>query len=375
MVLPNDRLTQARQALGEKLAERLADPQASLSELRELDERARLLNAAIAAQQAPRRRRLGAVLWPFAAVALLLLVAATLRWPSVPLSLELRASSITARLGEPTTLEGQALEGSELRLEGFTAAELGPGLLAVSPAVEHIDPVSVQSEQTWLRGIALPGAADVTLQLRGERLVLAVESLSSPVVANVELRGRTSLRLGDAPAPAPTQLAKAEWLRLVAGSAASAQQRAPPVELSWSVAGAAAPRFVELAPLALRFAERRAAAGVGVTSRLRSGIEGGQLTLAATNQTIPIAAGEWLDIDGLVTERCEIVVADGALTLKLNGSARDLKLRVGSLERSLKPTWLEYLSRHHLATLLWSSAVALWGAVAWTRRQFAEVSA
>jgi hypothetical protein len=87
---------------------------------------------------------------------------------------------------------------------------------------------------------------------------------------------------------------------------------------------------------------------------------------------LPIAAGDWLEIDGLTTERCEIAVAGELLTLKLNGSAQALRLRAGSLERSLKPTLLEYLSRHHVATLLWSSAVALWGAIAWTRRQFAQ---
>jgi hypothetical protein len=370
---PDERLVQTRRALGEKLAEQLADPQASLVTLRELDERTRLLDATIAARRPPPPRRLGAVLWPFACVALLLLAAATLRWPgSVPVTLELRASTVTATLPGALTTEARSIEG-ELRLEGFSAIEAAPGALAALGAEEQVDPVAVRSDQTRLRALALPGAAELTLQVRGGRLSLAVESSRSPVVAHVELRGRSAVRAGDTPGPLEASLERAEWLRLVAGSAVAADRAAPPVELSWPLGPpATAPRFVELMPSALRFAERRAGAGVGATARWRSGVEGGQLTLAATGQVLPIAAGDWLEIDGLATERCEIAVAGDLLTLKLNGSAQALRLRAGSLERSLKPTLLEYLSRHHVATLLWSSAVALWGAIAWTRRQFAQ---
>ena len=122
--------------------------------------------------------------------------------------------------------------------------------------------------------------------------------------------------------------------------------------------------------MALRFAERRE--GAGGVAAVASSIEGGTLTLPATGDTVKLVGGDWLEIDGLTVERCE-VSAGPLLTLRLNGSAGTLRLRVGEFERSLKPSWLEYAARHHLLKLMWGSAAVLWGALAWMRKQFADV--
>jgi hypothetical protein len=52
----------------------------------------------------------------------------------------------------------------------------------------------------------------------------------------------------------------------------------------------------------------------------------------------------------------------------LAGTASTIESQVGSFRRSLKPSVLEWLARHHTLGLLWSSAVFLWGASAWLRK-------
>ena len=59
-----------------------------------------------------------------------------------------------------------------------------------------------------------------------------------------------------------------------------------------------------------------------------------------------------------------------SIILKLAGTARVLATRTGDFERSLKPSLLEFLARHHTVGLFWSSALMLWGAIAWLRNQF-----
>ena len=124
--------------------------------------------------------------------------------------------------------------------------------------------------------------------------------------------------------------------------------------------------------LSAGFAERQA--GTGTLAAVGSSIDSGSLTLPASGQTLTLAAGDWLALDGLVLERCELVVGT-AVRLKLSGSARGLHLRVGEFERSLKPSVLEYVSRHHLVGVLWGSAALLWGLLAAVRKGLAGVVA
>lgn len=75
-------------------------------------------------------------------------------------------------------------------------------------------------------------------------------------------------------------------------------------------------------------------------------------------------------MSGLVLERFDMTAGD-SVVIKLAGTARVLATRTGDFERSLKPSMLEFIARHHTVGLLWSSALMLWGAIAWLRNQFA----
>ncbi|MBC7729523.1 MAG: hypothetical protein H7242_18315 [Microbacteriaceae bacterium] len=415
---PLRRLRDLRDSTAAQLVARLTAADAALPELRELQERLRLLDATLADQRTRDERRWGALLWPVGLVAAALLVAASVPVPSVPLSLELRASSATLDLPAAAVLGAQPING-ELRIDGFTSVESADAALADTAARERAERLSVRSGQAWLRSLSLPADTRLTVQARADSTTLLVESARSPVIADVELRGATVLRLGDADAPLQRQFDHSEWLRLIGGVVAQADRAAPPmtlsiplstplsiplpaspsisqpvsptVSLSAAPSVAPSPRLEAAAPLridalridtlrpsSLRFAERReslaTSTAVGATSSVSSSLEGGTLSLPASGKSVAINGGDWLEVDGLVVDRFELS-AGMPLLLKLSGSARTLRLRVGEFERSLKPSWLEYFSQHHLVTLLWGSMVLGWGALAWIRKHFSGAHA
>lgn len=366
-----------RDSTAAQLVARLTAADAALPELRELQERLKLLDATLADQRTRDERRWGALLWPVGLVAVALLLAASVPVPSVPVTLELRASSVTLDLPAAAVLGAQPIHG-ELRIDGFTSVESADAAVADAAARERAERLSVRAGQAWLRSLSLPAGTRLTVQARGDSTTLLVESPRSPVIADVELRGATVLRLGDADAPLHRVFDHSEWLRLIGGAAARADQPAPPMTLSIPLHAAAPIRIDTLRPSSLRFAERRESVAtgteVGAVSSVASSLEGGTLSLPASGKTVAINGGDWLEVDGLVVERFELS-AGVPLLLKLSGSARTLRLRVGEFERSLKPSWLEYVSQHHLVTLLWGSMALLWGALAWVRKHFSGVHA
>ncbi len=360
-------LAHLRAKLAAQLAARLAAPDAPLAELRELQERLKLFDTALAEQRTHSERRLGALLWPPALIGGVLLLAATVPVPSVPLSLTLKASAATLDLAQPTVLGPLPLDG-EVRIEGFSSLASVDASLAQAATRAQADRLAVRAAESSLHALRLPARTRLVVQAVRDKTTLQIESPRAPLVAELQLRGATWLRLGDAVPEPPRDYAHGEWVSLVSGDAAQPEHAPPPMTLWLPRRGDSVPKLQGLRPVALRFAERRD--GGAAMSAVGSSIEGGTLALPATGQTLPLVAGDWLEIDGLVTERFELV-AGTPLTVQLNGSARGLRLRTGEFEQSLKPSWLEYMSRHHRAQLLWGSAAVLWGALAWMRRHFA----
>ncbi len=367
MLPDDDRLSAQRSTLTTSLAERLAAGDAPLPELREIQERIKLLDGAIAERAARDNHRITAVLWPLALVGFVLLVAASVPVPRVPLSLSLKTSAVQLDLAEATLL-GPLTVNADIRVEGFSALESADPVLVAAAAQENADSVSVQAAESRLRALRLPAGAHLGVEARRDAVALRVESARAPVIVELEVRGAATLQVGDAAQPLARDYPRSEWMRLVAGDAAKPAQAPPPVALSLARRGGGAPlQLSTLKPIRLRFVERREGA-VG-DSALTSSLMGGTLSLPATSQTLALAAGDGIELDGLRLERFEII-AGTPLLIELNGSARGLRQRVGEFEHSLKPSWLEYVSRHHLTQMLWGSAAVLWGALAWVRRQF-----
>lgn len=350
-----------------------------MPELRELQERIKLLDGVIAEQgqqgeQASRgMHRLAALLWPLALVGVVLLVAASVPVPRVPLSLSLKASAVQLDLAEATQL-GPLMVNAAIRVEGFSTLESADPVLTAAAAGEQADSVSVQAAESRLRALRLPAGASLGVEARRDALALRVESARAPVIAELEMRGVATVRVDDVAEPLLRDYPHSEWMRLLAGDAAKPAQAPPPMALSLgrsSGADKAPLQISRLKPTALRFVERQEGAVGDLSALVSSSLLGGTLTLPATGQTLALAAGDGLELDGLRLERFEIIAGSSPLLIELSGSAQGLRQRVGDFERSLKPSWLEYGARHHLTQLLWGSAAVLWGALAWLRRQWA----
>ena len=369
MSLPTEALRQQRTALSAQLADSLAAGDTPLAELHDLRDRLAMLDGALAELAANKPRRLTQVLWPISVVAGVLSIAASVSVPVVPLSLDLQATAVTLVLAEASALSPVVVAG-DLRIEGFSTLESADGSLVRAAKAESADRVVVRADELRLRSLQLPAGTRLTLRARAGATELQVESERPPVVAEVELRGPTALRLNDATLALDRRYDHGEWLRLTSGDSARPNQPPPPMLLALARPGESVLRWTDLQPHTLQFAERRASAGASAVTLVGSSIETGRLTLPATGETVQLSTGDGLEVGGLVVERFELI-AGATLVLKLSGSARRLELRTGEFSRSLKPSWLEFAARHHLVKLLWGSAAVLWGALAWIRQQVA----
>ena len=372
--LPSPPLDAVRTAAAGRLAERAADPAATLPELRDLHERLRLIDAGLAARPAPPpppppppRRRWPPALWPLLAVAALVSVAAAVPVRSVPFTLDLRAQAVTLQFDAAGELGAQPVDG-ELRVEGQTRLESPAPAIANAASGSEADRLVLRAPQLMLRRIVYP-AGTALVASAGRQLQLSVEAPTAPLAAEVEFAGRAVWRIGDADASPPADFAHAEWLRASAGDAAQPARRPPPLELWLGRAPGRSYVWNGLRPAALQFVARRAGGAGSSGPVVASSLEQAQLTLPATGGEVKLGAGDRLEIAGLVLERFELSAGD-SIGIKLSGTARVLATRTGDFERSLKPSLLEFIARHHTVGLFWSAALMAWGAIAWVRKQF-----
>ena len=369
MSAPDDTaaLDSVRADAARRLATRAADPTAALPELRELHERLRLIDAGLAARPSRPRRRWPPALWPMLGVAALVSVGAAVPVRSVPFTLELQAHAVTLLLDAAGELASQPVD-TELRIEGQTRLESPAAAVLQTAAESGADRILLRAPQLTLRRVAYPAGSTLVVSA-GPQVQLSFDAPRPPLAAEVEFAGSTSWRVGDAPASTPASFDHAEWVRASAGDAAQPNRRPPPLELGLGRAAGKSYAWSGLRPTALQFVERRAGDAGGRDSVVASSLEQAHLTLPATGGDVKLGAGDRLEIAGLVLERFELTAGD-VVGIKLSGTARVLATRTGDFERSLKPSLLEFIARHHTVSLFWSAALMLWGAVAWVRKQF-----
>jgi hypothetical protein len=240
------------------------------------------------------------------------------------------------------------------------------------PAGSGADSIVLQAPQLTLRRVAYPAGTALVVSA-GPQLQLGFDAPAAPLSAEIEFAGNTVWRIGDADASPAVNFTHAERLRAVAGDAAQPDRRPPPLELWLGRAAGRNFAWSGLRPVALQFVARRAggsgSGGGGGGPVVASSLEQAQIALPATGGEVKLGAGDRLEISGLVLERFELTAGD-SVGLKLAGTARVLATRTGDFERSLKPSLLEFVARHHTLSLFWSAALGLWGAIAWVRKQF-----
>lgn len=357
-------LARVRGELAHRLAERAADPAAPLSELRDLEERLRLVDAGLAAGPAPPPRRWPMALYPALAVAALVSVAATVPVRSVPFTLELQAHEVTLQLGGAGELTSQPVD-TELRIEGQTRLHSPAAALNEGASDAGTEYLVLRAPQLTLRRVRYPAGSTLVVR-SGPQVQLTFEAPRPPLEAEIEFAGSTTWRTGDAPASPAVVFDHAEWVRATAHDD-EPTRRPPPLEV-WLGRGAGKTyAWSDLRPTALQFVQRRAGVGGRADAVVASSLEQAHLKLPVTQREVRLAMGDRLEIDGLVVEHFQLAAGD-SVGIKLSGTARVLAVRTGDFERSLKPSLLEFISRHHTVGLFWSAALTLWGAIAWVRK-------
>ena len=367
---PRPALEHARVEVARQLAERAAEPDAPLLELRALQERLQLIDAALAAGPAAplRPRRWPPALWPALAVAVLLSIVAAVPVRSVPFTLEAKAHAVALQLDAAGDLGPQLVEG-ELRIEGQTLLESPAPTLRQDAERFGSSPLWLRAPQLLLRGVQHPAASTLTVRA-GAPVQVTVDASRPLLRVDIEFSGASQWRVGDAGTATSAGFAQAEWVRASVGDAARPAQRPAPLDLWLGLAPGKSLSWTTLRPSALQFVERRASASG--ESFVASSLEQARFALPVTASELQLGPGDRIEMAGLELESFELNAGD-SIAVRLSGTARVLRTRTGDFERSLKPSLLEYVVRHHALGMFWSTALFLWGAIAWVRKQFDDV--
>ena len=351
-----------RIAAASQLAQRAAQADAPLGELRELQERLHLLDAALAESAPAPKRHWQVPLVSALVVATLVSLAAAIPVRRVPFTLDLQARAVSLQFDDKGELASQSVD-SELRVDGFTRLESPATSLAKAAAQSSPDRIALNAPHLSLRRVGYPSGSVLIVEA-GPQVRLSLQAPRSPVVAELEFTGPTTWHFGDTPTRQSDNYTHLEWARLIGGDTAAPNLRPPPLDLWLDRPAGRDYTWKGLRPVTLEFIERSAAAQAVVTSSL----EQASITLPATGAQVQLAGGDRLELAGLELERFELVVGD-RVGIKLSGSARTLTTRTSDFERSLKPSLLEFVARNHTVGLFWSAAVMLWGVVAWLHKQ------
>jgi hypothetical protein len=353
--------------LRRQLTTRLRDATAPLPELRELQERLKLLDAAIADPQRATQRRRRATVAAVVAVALILSLGWLVPMPSVPFTLDADAGAVRMQLVEAGELEAQAVAG-ELLVEGWATLASPDAALRQQAGNDSVARLSVSAASLVLRRVGYPATATLDVVAGAENAGLTIHSPQAPIDIALEVSGRTTTRFGANGRPREAEYSFSEWIRLRAGdaaaSAASASSGQTPSTVRLRLGREAQTQYTwtRLRPAEVRFVER----GLGPDNEptIASSLQKARIQLQASGSEVLLGAGDELDLAGLDLQRCELVL-DGSVHVRLTGTARTMLTRTGHFERSLKPSVLEYAARHKTVELLWSAALLLWGVARW----------
>jgi hypothetical protein len=347
--------------LRRQLTASLRDAAAPLPELRELQERLKLLDTAIADPQRATQRRRRATVVAVVAVALLLSLGWLVPMPSVPFTLDADAGAVRMQLVEAGELDSQAVAG-ELLVEGWTTLASPDAALLQQAGTDGGARLSVSAASLVLRRVGYPAASTLDVVAGAQNAGLTINSMQAPIGIAVEVSGRATTRFGANGRPREAEYPFSEWIRLRAGDAAASGRTPSTVRLWLGRAAETQYTWTRLRPTEVRFIER----GLGPDNEptIASSLQKARIQLQASGSEVQLGAGDELDLAGLDLQRCELML-DGSVHLKLTGTARTLLTRTGHFERSLKPSVLEYAARHKTVELLWSAAVLLWGVARW----------
>jgi hypothetical protein len=358
-------LESMRRARQNTFLERLNATEATLTELRELHEHLRLVDAALVERKAQGKAKRAPLLVLVVAIAFASLVLGYLRMPSTPFSMDLEASSITLELPPDASLGSQSLSEG-IRIEGFSSVESSRRALLAGKPTGTERSMALRAQTLLLQRIRSGGRSVLRMDASAKAARVSLEALTGGVTATIEVIGVAEIQAS----PGETRTVDTglgDWIAF--GTEPRSGGRAAPLDVVLNRGDQQSFVWTGLRPDSVRFVERqsRGEGEVGLWSSIKSA----RIRLPARKAEVELRAGDDLELSGLAIERCDITVADD-VTVHLSGTAERIESVVGTFSRSLKPSVLEYFASNHAIGLFWSAAGFLWGATVWVRRQFGE---
>ena len=354
-------LLELREQIAGRFVAKVRHGATPLPQLRDLQERLRLLDAAIADPQQVALRRRRATGIALAVVAAVLSLGALMPMPCVPFSLEAEAGALRLQMVAAGEFGPKALAG-ELRVDGYTALE-SPDPDLMQQAGAQGGRIAINAASLNLRRVSYPAGASIDMVADAQAVSLTIHSQRDPSGVDVEVAGRTMTRFGPAGGWRQADFPYAEWVRLLAtGTAARAP---PPLVVTLARPARTEYGWSELRPGAVRFVERTLTAANDAA--VLSSLQKARIGLPASADEVLLGAGDELELAGLDLQRCDVLLGP-VLRLKMSGTAATLLTRTGRFEHSLKPSVLYYAARHKTVQLLWSAALLLWGITRWLQR-------
>lgn len=341
------------------------------AQLKDLGERLRHLDMALQEHRgaAARRVLLLAALAVAALVTLLAWIPVFLIRTDVEADVE--ATQVRLNFVREETLPSAVLL-TPVSVEGASHVDLRGADRTAGKAV--LDTVHIASAKARLESLSVPsgGALEIGADVDGLAIALVPSTTGSGAATlfgdtggagsgKVELRWLPALD-GTVDAPLFEAFESSEVVHLTPYGGASRSLRivAPGGTLAWAPRGVGQVEF--LRPAAADHFESSL-----VTARLRVGPKGSQTTLAEGDDLV--LSG--MTISALRVGACsqgqapDKMRSNGScrhVSVHLVGKASDIRVRQAQREfRSLVPSWLVYLKESHLVSLLWASALFVWG--------------
>lgn len=356
------RLQALRDAQARRFVERVQADDADGTELQALRARLQLTEQALAESERRSPGRHRPLLASLLAIALLSSAAAAIRLPRVAFSAEIEASALTLHMARAGQLGGLAVDGT-VSVQGAGSADSAhPALREQARAAGGT--LSLRGAGLRLQRLAWDEGSLLRFEAGDGHLAVTVETPRPMTVLSLDLQGTVTV---EGATVRTHDFGLGEWLTLGSATPPGARTgRAAPltVRLDGSRQAAGGWRLAHVQGLSL---VERQAGDEGPSSRFPSSLRRASLTLPQTGARIELGEGDRLLLDDLRLERCELQPGP-VLRLRLSGSAGDLRSVVGSFERPLKPSWLEWLMNNHQLALVWGAAAFLWsGRTLWQR--------
>lgn len=365
-------LATTREKVADELQSAALREDTSTAQLKDLGERLRHLDMALQEHRgaAARRMLLLAALAVAAIVTLLAWVPVFL--VGIEVEADIEATQVRLNFAREETLPSAALL-TPVSVEGASRVDLRGRDRTAGKTT--LDTVRIAAAKTRLEGLVVApgGALEIGTDASGLAIALAPGTASAGAATlfgdtggacngKVELRWLPAFDGTVEDPPLLETFHGTEIVHLTPYGVAGRSMRifAPGGMLAWAPRGVSHVEFLKPA------AGDRFESSV-VMARLKIGPKGAQTTLAE---------GDDLELSGLTITALRVGVCGPGqapetmppnascrrVTVNLVGKASDIRVRQAHREfRSLMPSWLAYLKESHLVSLLWASALFVWG--------------